>query len=139
MGVVLRDSSGKFLAAGNNVVGECMDIFTTEALALRFGLNLAQIYGCSRLVINSDNSDLIKSMQDGGQFAGPAVAIIHDCYHVSADLTMVWCEHYHRESNSIAHELARMARFSPPSTWFDMAPSAIFPLLVNDTLLVSIE
>ena len=104
MGAVLRDSLGNFLAAGNNVVGECMDAFTAEALVLRFRLNLVQSYGCSILVINSDNRDLIKSMQDGGQFAGPAVAIIDDCYHMSADLARVRFEHCHRKANNVAHE-----------------------------------
>ena len=98
VGAILRDSSGKFLAAGNNVAGECMDVFMAEALALRFGLNLAQNYGCSRLVIMSDNSDVIQAMQDGGLFAGPAAAVIDDCYHMSRDLVQARFEHCHRES-----------------------------------------
>ncbi|KAM3318684.1 hypothetical protein ACQJBY_036072 [Aegilops geniculata] len=110
-----------------------------EDLALRFGLNLAQSYGCSRLVINSDNIDVIQAMQEGGLFAGPAAAIIDDCYHMSHDLVIAQFEHCHREANSVAHELARLARFSPPSTWFDEAPSALLPLIVKDSLLVSSE
>ena len=61
----------KFLAAGNNVVGDCV----AEVTTLRFGLNLAQSFGCSRLIINSDNSDMIVAMQDGGTFLGLAAAI----------------------------------------------------------------
>ena len=52
-------------------------------------------------------------MQDGGQFAGPVVVVIDDCYHISTDLARVRFEHCHRGANSVAHELARMARFSP--------------------------
>ena len=40
--------------------------------------------------------------------------------------------------NQVAHELARLARFSPPSVWMDNAPDEVIPLLVNDaTLLVN--
>ncbi|XBI09353.1 hypothetical protein VPH35_136925 [Triticum aestivum] len=111
-----------------------------ESLALWFGLNLAQSYGCSRLVINSDNSDVIQAMQDGGLFAGPTTVVIDDCYHMSHDLVQARFEHCHREANSVAHELARLARFSsPPSTWFDEAPSALAPFIVKDTLLFTID
>ena len=78
VGVVLRDSSGKFLAAG-----DCVDALMAEATALRFGLNLAQLFGCSRLIINSDNSDVIAAMQDGGTFSGLAAAIFDDCYYMA--------------------------------------------------------
>ncbi|XBJ22540.1 hypothetical protein VPH35_000918 [Triticum aestivum] len=102
-----------------------------EALALRFGLNLAQSFGRSRLVINSDNSDVIQAMQDGGLFAGPAAAVIDDCYYMSRDLVQVRFEHCHHEANSVAHGLAKLARFSPPGTWFDEAPSALVPFIVK--------
>ena len=81
VGVVLRDSSGKFLAAG-----DCVDALMAEATALRFGLNLAQSFGCSRLIINSD---VIAAMQDGGVFSGLAAAIFDDCYHMARDLSQI--------------------------------------------------
>lgn len=90
-------------------------------------------------MINSDNSDVIQAMQDSGLFAGPVAAVIDDCYHMSRDLVHARFEHCHREANSVAHELARLARFSPPSTWFDDAPSALIALIVKDSLLVTTE
>ncbi|XBI12163.1 hypothetical protein VPH35_139070 [Triticum aestivum] len=107
----------------------CLNGRKAEALALQFGLNLAQSFACSRLVINSDNSDVIQAMKDGGLFAGPAAAMIDDCYHMPRVLGQVRFEHCLHEANSVAHELARFARFSPPSTWFDEAPSALVPLI----------
>ena len=65
MGAVLRDCKGLFLAASNNVAGACTDVFMAEALALRFGLNLATSVGCSKVIVNSDSSDVILAMQDG--------------------------------------------------------------------------
>ncbi|XBJ20397.1 hypothetical protein VPH35_011235 [Triticum aestivum] len=111
-----------------------------EATTLRFGLNLAQSFesfGCSRLIINSDNSDVIVAMQDGGTFSGLTAAIFDDCYHMVHDLSQIHYEHCHREGNSVAHELARIARFSPPGTWFNEAPNAISPMLVNYATLIT--
>ena len=90
-------------------------------------------------MISSDNSDVIQAMQDGGLIASPAAALIDDCYHMTCVLGQVRFEHCHRESNSVAHELARLARSSPPSTWFDEAPSALVPLIVKDPLLFTTE
>lgn len=137
VGAVLRDSAGNFIAASNNVVGVCMDVFMAEALALRFGLNLATSVGCNKLIINSDNTDLISAMQDGGNSSGTSAAILDDCYHMARDFLHVRFEHCHREANAVADELARLCKFSPPNSWFDEAPEAIIPLLVSDTVLIT--
>ena len=60
-----------------------------EANTLCFGLNFAQSFRCSRLIINSGNSDVIAAMQDGGTFSGLAAAIFDDCYHMARDLSQV--------------------------------------------------
>ena len=63
-----------------------------EANTLCFGLNFAQSFGCSRLIINYD---VIAAMQDGGTFSGLVAAIFDDCYHMARDLSQVHYEHYH--------------------------------------------
>ena len=67
MGAVLRDDKGRFIAGGNGRIDYCADVLMVEALALKFGLNLAQRAGCNRLIINSNNLEVIETMQDGGQ------------------------------------------------------------------------
>ena len=62
-GVVLRDDNGRFIVGGNWKIDWCADVLTTECLALRFGLFLAQKAGCNRLVINSDNMKVIEVMK----------------------------------------------------------------------------
>ena len=87
VGAVLRETTGNFLAASNNIVGVCMDVFMVEALALRFGLNLTTSMGCNKWILNSDNSDLISTMQDGGNSSGTSAAILDDCYHMARDFS----------------------------------------------------
>lgn len=59
----MKDDKRKF-AGGNGKIDRCADVLTAEALALRFGLSLAQRAGCNRLVINSDNQEVIDTMND---------------------------------------------------------------------------
>ena len=67
--------------------------------------------GCNRLIINSDNLEVIYTMQDGGQSAGAAAAIFDDCFHYACDFSITRFEHCNREANKVAHELAKLARF----------------------------
>ena len=72
IGAVLRYDKGIFIAGGNGKIDYCADVLTAEALALKFDLTLAQRAGCNRLIINSDNMEVIDTMQDGGQSASVA-------------------------------------------------------------------
>ncbi|XBI59880.1 hypothetical protein VPH35_040876 [Triticum aestivum] len=110
-----------------------------EALPLKFGLTLAQRAGCNRLIINSDNLEVIETMQDGGQSAGAAAAIFDDCFHYACDSVMTRFEHCNREANKIAHELARLARFFSTSDWFEEPLNEIVMILINDVLVISNE
>lgn len=89
VGALIRDDKGNFIAAASEKIELCSDVFMVEAMALRFGLNLAQTVGCNLLVIKSDNIDVVSLMQEGRSFARAAVAIFDDCYHMSIDLSDV--------------------------------------------------
>ncbi|KAM3402325.1 hypothetical protein ACQJBY_006310 [Aegilops geniculata] len=110
-----------------------------EALALKFGLTLAQRAGCNRLVINSDNMEVIETMDDGGQSAGATAAIFDDCYHYACDFVNARFEHCNREANKVAHELAGVAKFSLTSDWFEEPLNKIVMILTNDVLLITNE
>ena len=38
----------KFIAAANGKMYICYDVFAAEAIAMRFGMNLARMVGCSK-------------------------------------------------------------------------------------------
>ncbi|KAI5011675.1 hypothetical protein ZWY2020_013812 [Hordeum vulgare] len=110
-----------------------------EAMTLRFGLTLAQKVGCNRLIINSDNMEVIETMKDGGRSTGAAAAIFYDGFHYACDFVASRFEHCNREANKVAHELARLARFSQASDWFEEPPVEVVSLLLNDVLIISNE
>ena len=51
-----------------------------EALAPKFSLSLAQWPGCIRLIINSDNLEVIGIMKDGGRPTDAGAAIFNDLF-----------------------------------------------------------
>ena len=65
-GAVLRDSAGSFVAATVNCFEHVLDAPMAEAMALREGMALAQMIGCSKLVIHLDCQEVVETMQQGG-------------------------------------------------------------------------
>ena len=139
MGTVLRDEKGRFIAGGNRKIDYCADVLMAEASALKFGITLAQRAGCNRLIINSDNLEVIDTMKNGGQSAGAAAAIFDDCFHYACDFVATRFEHCNRVANKVAHKLASLARFSLISDWFEEPVNEIVMTLTNDVLAISNE
>ena len=73
-------------------------------------------------------------MQDGGQSAGAAAAIFDDCFHYACDFVVTRLEHGNREGNKVAHELARLARFSLTSDWVEEPINEIVMIITNDEI-----
>jgi hypothetical protein len=82
--------------------------------------------GCNRIIISSDSSE-----------ACIAAAIFDDCYYLSSEFLRVQFQPSFREANSVAHELARVARGSQTQTWLDHAPNFLVPLLRNDVIVIA--
>lgn len=116
MGAVIRDDAGLFIVGANKRIPWCADAHVAEAEALRMGLDLACSVGCHRIMVNSDYQDV---MNDGGRSSTLAAAIVEDCYQLSTDFVKIVFEHCPREANCVAHELAKLAKFSPPSVCTD--------------------
>ncbi|KAI4983881.1 hypothetical protein ZWY2020_025747 [Hordeum vulgare] len=83
--------------------------------------------------------EVIETMEDGGQSAGAAAAIFDDCFHYACDFTTTRFEHCNREANKVAHELARLARFSLVSEWIEEPLNEIVMLLINDVIVIANE
>ena len=58
---------------------------------------------------------------------------------MSLDFNHVVYDHCNREANQVAHEMARLAKFSTLGFWMDTVPSAVIPLLVNDATGLGVE
>jgi hypothetical protein len=78
-------------------------------------------------------------MKKGGRSRGSTTTIFYDCFHLACDFSISRFEHCNREANKVAHELAKLARFSFISDWFEEPHNAIVPILINDVMIISNE
>lgn len=138
-GVVIRDSVGKFVARGDGKIDWCGDSLMAEAMALRFGLSLALSAECNKMEVNSDNTEVIETMKNGGRSSSVAAVIFDDCYHLACDFPHVIFDHVPREANYVAHELAKLAKHSVCVEWMDEPPTEIVPHLVNDATMITVQ
>jgi hypothetical protein len=58
---------------------------------------------------------------------------------LDVDFIKIQFKHVPREANSVAHELAKMARYYAQSTWIEDPPTSILALLLGDITSISIE
>ncbi|XBI23995.1 hypothetical protein VPH35_049137 [Triticum aestivum] len=137
-GAVIQDHRGEFIAAANEKMDLCFDSFTAEAIAVRFGLNLASAIGCSKIEVNSDSVEVVNALSQDYS-SSVSSSIIDDCYFMSLGFSHVIYDHRNRKRNRVAHELVRASRFFSPSVWIDNAPDKVIPLLVNDATLLMNE
>jgi hypothetical protein len=101
---MVRDDRGNFLAASNNMVDHAMDVATTEALEIRYGLYLANQLGVNKVMIQSDFHEAVEIMRDGG-FSSTVAAPILEIICVQAQLS-VKLFFFPRNANKVAHILA---------------------------------
>lgn len=134
---VIRDEAGHFVAGANERINWCADAHIAETLALKFGLNLALSIGCFRVLVSGDNLQVIETMVDGVPSSALAAAVYDDCFHLSDEFVIIGFEHCAREANCVAHELAKLARFSDQGIWLDDPPLCIVPFLVSDVTLLN--
>ena len=74
---------------------------------------LAALVGCNRIEINSDCTDVISVMTNGGNSLGPAAAIYEECIFLCRNFTEVIFLHCPRKANMVAHVLASHAQRNP--------------------------
>ena len=137
-GAVIRDDRGLFIAASCSGIPNVRDAATAEARALRDGLILASQIGCTRIEVESDCSEVVEIMQDGGNSLGPAAAIYEECSFLSRGFGQVIFMHTPRENNTVAHCIASLASGSHTVVWHEDPLDCIIGLLANDVTLVNV-
>lgn len=88
VGAVIRDHHGKCIVVANEKIELCFDLFPAEAVAIRYGMNLARIVGCSKTEINSDSVEMVAALRDGYS-SSVASAIFDDSYFMLLNFTHV--------------------------------------------------
>ena len=138
-GAVLRNEKGEAMAGGYWPLGCVLDAATAEAAALQKGMLLIERLGCSPTIIESDCLELCQAYNGVSEIWSPYTAILVDCFVRAARIGSITICHYSRESNSVAHKLARFAYDSKSSfVWDGDPPSFIIPDVIHDVTLFEI-
>jgi ribonuclease HI len=135
-GAIIRDDTGRFIAASCCRLPFVSDAPTVEARALRDGLILATQVGCNRIEVNSDCMEVIEIMNDGGNFLGAAAAIYEDCILLCRSFTHVLFHHTPREANMAAHNLARYTTGDMSTVWHEDPPDFLVAVMANDVTVM---
>jgi hypothetical protein len=81
--------------------------------------------------------EVVDIMGDGGFTANSAVAIYDECNTIWLGFQEISIEHCERETNQVAHELAKRAMISKNyCIWDDDPSSFIVDLLSNDVTIL---
>ena len=123
-GAVVRNSQGEIMMAAARFYKHLPDVLTSEALAARDGVMLAQELGVEQLILELDNSTLVALLrsEDGGRCAIAGLwQEIRERSRVfrSFDISFV-----NREGNEVAHLCASKASASfPLLSWSGCFPN----------------
>jgi hypothetical protein len=134
-GVVIRDDSGKVVAAASRHYDHVPDVLTAEALAARDGVLLAQASGFETVILEVDCLTLVNLLRsvDGGR--SPIAGIWHEIRELSSDFLCFDISFVNRESNKTAHLCAKLALSSSSEcVWkesFPLGLEGITLLLIN--------
>jgi hypothetical protein len=86
-----------------------LDISTAKALALKRGLELFENIMCSPTIVESDNLALVNACNGEGDIWIPSTTILIDCFEIAQRIGSVSFKHCPRDSNRVAHNLARFS------------------------------
>ena len=135
MGAVIRDDSGSFVGGYCKRLSNVFSAELAEAIALREGLQVAKRMACHNLIVQSDCDAVVDAFNSNGSLSSVIGPIIGECRTLAQDFGSVVVQSCNRESNQVAHELAKFGRDNPPTLWCDVPPDILLPLLVNDVTM----
>lgn len=110
IGGVFRDHGGVVTKVFTGFLPFCDDVEIAEAAACRNGIHLAVDMGVRALVVEVDNLSLATLLQKNHIPRSPVGTIIADILHAARSLDLVTFCWTHRSCNSVANEVARLAR-----------------------------
>jgi ribonuclease HI len=138
IGVVIRNYRGEVqLSAWRFIpIGTCAE--ELEALACREGLMLAADQRIQRAVLETDSSSIAAMLVRKGGDRSPLKFIVDEAREAGDSLAEWTVVYKRRESNSVAHELAQLAKRSRESAVWQLAvPACVEQIIARECTCVS--
>jgi ribonuclease HI len=109
---VIRDSKGMFISGSYSYLKHVESASTAEAITMRDGLKLAKNLGCNAVQVESDSMEDINACTGEEMWWSSCAAIYVECVDSISVIGKVTFKHCSRETNKVAHYLARFSYFS---------------------------
>jgi ribonuclease HI len=107
-GAIIRDCEGKFVAASGIIIPHVSSVDMAEAMAMRAGLELANILGFNRVIAESDSVETVEACNGSDRWWSESSAIVADCVDFASSIGNVTYQFCPREANKVADDI----------TWF---------------------
>ena len=132
VGVVVRDSYGAVLASCSKKIFQAYKAEVTEALTVGKAFSFARV-GFPNVILEGDALGLIQALKSQEQNPCPLGLLVEDVKIYSSRFQRVLYSHVKRNSNSVAHYLARHVISIPDfQVWMEDVPSHIVSVLHSD-------
>ena len=133
LGVVIRNSNGKVLAALSEKITKPQSAELVEILAARCAVLFSCDSGFQNSVFEGDSTLVVKLLQDRCVSHSLGGHILKDIVSHLNSFQSCSFSHIGRKGNAVAHALAQRARFSfPLEVWTEPVPPAISHFVLSD-------
>jgi hypothetical protein len=131
--VVMRNSQGEVLAAAAQLYEHIPDALTSEALAARDGVVLAQMLSVEKAILEVDNSVLVALLRSEEGRRSVIAGLWQEIKERSMNFRSFQVSFVNREGNEVAHLCASKAiELAPVLFWLDCFPSWLMEAASRD-------
>jgi hypothetical protein len=108
-GFIIKNSSGEPVMAGAANTSPVRDAMMAETVACKFALESAELYGISRIVVETDSSLLRAGLITDSRDLAPEGILLRGIRELLADQFRCVCiRNVPRSCNGVAHEIAKL-------------------------------
>ncbi|KAH9696582.1 putative reverse transcriptase/RNA-dependent DNA polymerase [Citrus sinensis] len=132
LGAVIKDPSGKIVAAGIKQVPLREGVSFAEAEAMEWGLKVAKEFSLSAMIMEIDCKEVVDLLNNTKGSRTCISWVISDIQEQRRDFKEVKFRHIPRTCNTCAHSLAKLVVGANTSAiWLDHIPAEILNVLNN--------
>jgi ribonuclease HI len=133
IGVVIRDSSGLVQLTAWRFISQSTGAEEMEALACKEGMDLAAKWCRQNIILETDCSTVASMLSVGSGMRSCLKFTIDEAIEAGSKLPQWKIIHMRRESNSVSHELAQLAKRTKDSAvWRFAAPVCVEQIIARE-------
>ncbi|MFQ6654830.1 hypothetical protein Gotur_025640 [Gossypium turneri] len=132
-GVVIRNNLGLVMGSGVVLYSHVADAFAAEALACLHAITFARDMGFRKVVVEGDSRTIIVKLQKGVLDRSAIGVYVKEIRIMALNFDYISFQHADRESNLVAHTIARMGfKIGNSQCWVEEVPPDTVAVIEKD-------